>query len=74
MVMRLPPGLYEALVSTGLGDALDGAPGTDVVIRDHLDAAAAHEHLARYFAGELERTPQGDAEGGRSGEAGGAGQ
>jgi superfamily II DNA or RNA helicase/HKD family nuclease len=55
MVRRLPPGLYEALVSTGLGDALDGAPGADVVIRDPLDAAGAHEHLARYFAGELER-------------------
>lgn len=52
---RLLPGLYDALVNDRLAEALEGATGTTLVVRDRLDAAGAHERLARYFAGELER-------------------
>lgn len=55
MVVRLPRGLYDAVVSTGVAEALDGDTRGDEVVREPLDAAAAHERLARYFAGELER-------------------
>jgi superfamily II DNA or RNA helicase/HKD family nuclease len=55
MVTRLPPGLYDALISAGMADALDTPHGGSVVVRGDLDTAAAHERLARYFAGELER-------------------
>jgi HKD family nuclease len=54
MTVRLPPGLYDALISCGLAEALR-AVGDAGVVRDRLDAAAAHDRLARYFAAELER-------------------
>src|SRR5512138_273608 len=56
MVTRLPPGLYDALISAGIAEALDAPHEGSVVVRGDLDTAAAHERLARYFAGELERT------------------
>jgi superfamily II DNA or RNA helicase/HKD family nuclease len=55
MGMRLPPGLYDTIVSAGLAEALDDFGAAEVVVRDRLEAAGAHERLARYFAGELER-------------------
>lgn len=53
MPKPLPPGVYDALVSTALHEA---APSTGwITDRRTLEAADAHERLARYFAGELER-------------------
>ncbi|ABC83634.1 DUF3427 domain-containing protein [Anaeromyxobacter dehalogenans] len=56
MTKRLPAGVYDLLLSTSTTDALAGLAASERSVRQPLDAAAAHERLARYFAAELERT------------------
>ena len=52
MPSRLPPGLYDSIVTRAVAEALEGAQPSQ---REHLDAASAHERLARHFAEELAR-------------------
>lgn len=54
MATPLPPGVYDALINAEASDRLSGTE-PHAVLRDRLDSAGAHERLARYFAGELER-------------------
>src|SRR5919197_5831032 len=51
----LPPGLYDALVSAEVADAAAAVPSAIATVRRTLEPSDAHERLARYFAGELER-------------------
>lgn len=56
MTKRLPAGVYDLLLSAATTEALEGIAASERSVRQPLDAAAAHERLARYFAAELERT------------------
>lgn len=53
MPTRLPSGLYDSIVTRALSEALAelGQPNQ----REHLDAASAHERLARHYGDELAR-------------------
>jgi superfamily II DNA or RNA helicase len=53
--MPLPPGLYDALLSTELADAAAALPAGLATVRGTLEPSDAHERLARYFSRELER-------------------
>ena len=51
----LPPGLYDAVVTDALREALGGSGGALVSTIEALDPGDAHEVLARHFAGLFRR-------------------
>ena len=53
MPSRLPPGVYDSLVTQAIAQAL--APDPRSVSRESLDPAASHERFARHFSEELAR-------------------
>ncbi|HET7752316.1 MAG TPA: DUF3427 domain-containing protein [Anaeromyxobacteraceae bacterium] len=53
MPRRLPPGLYDSIVTRATAECLEGA--TAPAAREPLDVAFAHERLARHFGDELAR-------------------
>lgn len=53
----LPPGIYEQLISTGLGRDLESID-SDLVDRGSLDPVDAHEILSRHLAGLARRALQ----------------